>query len=250
MLRFIYPIAGGGYVVDADGKRKKGFMQRRPSGEPDGSMLWGLSAGEYMRRAPGDAWAIFKQEAFDAGPTGRERKTFPTSAPIVPYRLPELLISMAAGKPTYLAEGEKKVDLLISMGFAATCCAGGAKKWQPEHTAFLQGADVVLLPDNDPAGAAHVDTVARGLLPRVKRLRLLELPNLKSKGDVVDWSAAGGTAQQLEALTAAAPDYVEASARTTAVGARVVAGRALPSKRTGGTCRGGAGDLRHRPIAY
>ena len=46
----------------------------------------------------------------------------------------------------------KKVDLIRSFGFPATCCAGGAKKWSPEHSVYSEGADVVLLPDNDPWG--------------------------------------------------------------------------------------------------
>ena len=48
--------AGGGYVTDARGKRMKTFRQRRPSGEPDQSWLWGLEAGEFMRPAPGENW--------------------------------------------------------------------------------------------------------------------------------------------------------------------------------------------------
>ena len=65
-----------------------------------------------------------------------------------------------------IAEGEKKVDLIRSFGFPATCCAGGAKKWSHEHSAFLQSADVVLLPDNDPVGREHVMAIAESWLQR------------------------------------------------------------------------------------
>ena len=41
---------GENYVTDARGKRIKTFSQRRPSGESDRSWLWGLDAGEFMRR--------------------------------------------------------------------------------------------------------------------------------------------------------------------------------------------------------
>src|SRR6516225_2490921 len=53
VISFVFPQIGGGYVTDARGKRRKEFRQRRPSGEGDQSWLWGLDAGEFMRRAPG-----------------------------------------------------------------------------------------------------------------------------------------------------------------------------------------------------
>ena len=75
--------------------------------------------------------------------------------PIVPYRLPELLEAVGNGYFVVIAEGEGKVDLLRSWGIPATCNAGGAGKWKPEHSAFLRGADVIILPDNDEAGRKH-----------------------------------------------------------------------------------------------
>ena len=65
----------------------------------------------------------------------------------------------------------------------------------------------MLLPDNDPAGREHVEAIAASLAS-ARRLRILELPNLPEKGDVVDWHAAGGSAEELARLIAAAPDYV------------------------------------------
>jgi Protein of unknown function (DUF3987) len=206
VVRFVFKRVDGSYVTDARGKRKKTFRQRRPSGESDQSWLWGLEAGEFMRPAPGGNWARFNATKFEQYPLTRQRKIFNTAAPLVPYQLPDLLKAMAAAQTICIAEGEKKVDLIRSFGFPATCCAGGANKWSYEHSAFLQNADVVLLPDNDPVGREHVMAIAESL--NARRIRILELPNLAEKGDVVDWHAAGGTGEEFARLVSAAPGYV------------------------------------------
>ena len=59
------------------------------------------------------------------------------------------------------------------------------------------GADVVILPDNDQPGRLHVDAVAMSLSEVGASVRVLDLPGLPLKGDVIDWAAAGGTAEQL-----------------------------------------------------
>jgi hypothetical protein len=91
----------------------------------------------------------------------------------VPYRLPDLIKAVAAGQTIYIAEGEKDVDNLRALGFAATTNAGGTKKWQPDFSKFLRGADVVVLPDNDTEGREGGDMVAallRGAASRIRRL--------------------------------------------------------------------------------
>jgi hypothetical protein len=209
VLRYVFRQIGGGYVTDERGKRKKTFFQRRPSGEPDGSWLWGLEAGEYMRRAPGENWVHFSPAKFEQYPATRQRKVFNNAAPVIPYQLPDLLKAVKAGHTLCLPEGENKVNLIRSFGFPATCCAGGAKKWLLEHSAFFKGADVVLLPDNDAAGRDHVKLIVESLRAAgARRIRILELPNLGEKGDVIDWHAAGSNAEEFARLVAAAPDYV------------------------------------------
>ena len=66
----------------------------------------------------------------------------------------------------------------------------------------------MLLPDNDPVGREHVEAIAESLASSARRIRILELPNLPEKGDVVDWHAAGGSAEEFARLIAAAPDHV------------------------------------------
>ena len=66
----------------------------------------------------------------------------------------------------------------------ATCCAGGAKKWRAEHSEYLRGADIVLVPDNDDAGWEHINQVGAALNGIAARIRVLALPDLPPKGDV------------------------------------------------------------------
>lgn len=49
-------------------------------------------------------------------------------------------------------------------------------------------------------GRKHVEIVAASLMAVRASVRVLDLPGLGPKGDVVNWAAAGGTAEQLLAL--------------------------------------------------
>jgi len=126
----------------------------------------------------------------------------------VPYRLPELL---KADKtlPVYKPEGEKDVDNVRALGLIATCNDGGAakgnsgynRKWTKEHSAFLRGRHVVLLPHNDEAGESDAANIALSLSDIAASVAILRLPGLPPGGDVSDWLAAGGTREELERLT-------------------------------------------------
>jgi len=114
------------------------------------------------------------------------------------YHLPEVMDAIREGRTVYIAEGEKDVDNLRALGFCATCSAtgGGEKdltgKWGPEHTNALDGADVVLIPDNDSAGEGYVQWIASKLCERGTRCRIARLtddmPDLPAKGDFTDWA--------------------------------------------------------------
>jgi 5S rRNA maturation endonuclease (ribonuclease M5) len=127
------------------------------------------------------------------------------------YRLPELLKAVADGRLVYVCEGEKDADSIHKIGFAATTNAGGANKWRSEYSETLRGANVVLLPHNDKPGREHADAVAAALNGIAKRIRVLDIAEhwsgCPSKGDVSDWIAAGGTADQLAAMVEALPDW-------------------------------------------
>jgi len=101
------------------------------------------------------------------------------------YRLPEV----RKAQEVLIVEGEKDVDNLLALGFTATTCPMGAKKWRPEYNNNLKGKHVVLIPDNDNEGKEHVALVGASLNGTAASLKLLELPGLPSKGDVSDWIA-------------------------------------------------------------
>lgn len=116
------------------------------------------------------------------------------------YRLPELIEAIATGKPICIVEGEKDVDELRARGREATTNPMGAGKWRDAFAPYFDGADVVLLPDNDDAGRRHMDDVERSLTGVARRIVRVALPGLPPKGDVSDWLAGGHTPKELDAL--------------------------------------------------
>lgn len=124
--------------------------------------------------------------------------------PAVLYRLPELQAAITKGETVFVCEGEKDADRLAALGFVTTCNIEGAAspgqktKWRKEYTAQLAGAArVILLPDNDEPGRAHMAAVAAALKGDV---RIVDLPGLPAKGDVSDWLNQDHTAEELAAL--------------------------------------------------
>jgi predicted P-loop ATPase len=157
-----------------------------------------------------------------------------------PYRLPELIEAIRAKRIVFIVEGEKDVDRLWEIGIAATCNAGGAGKWRPEFSQFFVGADVIVIPDNDPQqvnketgepmfhpdgrpklpGQDHARVVCNALAGSAQRVRYLDLAqfwtDMPEKGDVSDWlDRGGGGAEPLMALAERAAQWLRvASSRS------------------------------------
>jgi putative DNA primase/helicase len=127
------------------------------------------------------------------------------------YHLPEIPAWVAADKTIHLPEGEKKVDEIITRGGAATTSPFGAgkNKWHPEFSETLRGANVAILPDKDKPGHEFAQDKARSLYGIAKSVKILELPGLPEKGDIVDWfKIKNNTFELLKQLASAAPEYV------------------------------------------
>jgi putative DNA primase/helicase len=129
------------------------------------------------------------------------------------YRLPELL----AADPNAIVwkpEGEKDTDNMRAIGLVATTNVMGAGpgKWKREYAEALRGRHCVVVPDNDQPGRDHAEAVANSLAGIAASVKVLALAGLPDKGDVSDWLAAGGTADELVKLAEAAPEWTPTAA--------------------------------------
>lgn len=106
----------------------------------------------------------------------------------LPYRLPDL-VKAAPGSMVFVPEGEKKCDLLASWLLLATCLdAGGESGVYASFVNALAGHHVVILPDNDKTGEDYANKVAVALHGVAASIRVLRLPGLAEKGDILDWA--------------------------------------------------------------
>ena len=126
-----------------------------------------------------------------------------TGVGLVLYQWPEVQQAITMRQPVYIVEGEKDVETLRDLGLVATCNRGGAGKWDDTYTTALDGAEVIVLPDNDQPGKDHAALVAARLRGTVRSLTIIELPDLPAKGDVTDWLQKGHTLKDLQRLSTA-----------------------------------------------
>src|SRR5262249_2364334 len=98
------------------------------------------------------------------------------------YRLPEILKYPDA--TVFVCEGEKDADRVASLGHCATTVASG--KWTDDCVKPLAGRDIIILQDNDDAGAKKALAATQALHGVAKTIRVVLLPDLKSGGDVSD----------------------------------------------------------------
>jgi hypothetical protein len=163
-----------------------------------------------------DRVTVFVKHRLRVGESGKtyrlykvdtDGKRYPTlgDARIVPYKLPELLDAKTAGRIIYLAEGEKAVDALMSLGVVATTAHSGAGHWPEAITEYFAGANVVILPDNDLSGWSYARKAAEAILPIAKALKVVDLGLQEQGDDAYEFIEAGGGRAELAALVKAAP---------------------------------------------
>lgn len=136
------------------------------------------------------------------------------------YRLHDIR-SSSRDRVVFVVEGERKADRLADLGCIATSNVGGSAKWDRSYSAMLAGRRVAVVPDNDDAGRKHQVAVCGDLLEYATELRIVRLPNLPVKGDVVDWLKslpasmnAAARRQELHKIFETSPTWVRQSAKT------------------------------------
>lgn len=121
------------------------------------SWVYGIAAQEYGRK---------QNSSWDWHPVRDEHQetlTIDAADPVL-YRLPELLSPKTRKQPVFVCEGEKDVEILMSLGFVATCGPYGSSQWLHEWSGILAGRRVVVVPDHDHVGYTHADVVVGSCL--------------------------------------------------------------------------------------
>lgn len=120
--------------------------------DTDGTILYKVSR---LVKADGGKSFVIKHRD-ETAPGGWAYGLKDVGLPRVVYHLPDVVAAARAGRTVVVAEGEKDVDNLRALGFAATCNAGGAGRWGyrfPEDWGeWFRGArGVVVVADHDAA---------------------------------------------------------------------------------------------------
>lgn len=123
-------------------------------------------------------------------PDGESGSAYGRGGEPVLYRLPDLV----KAKYCFITEGEAKADLLHSWGLIATCLDSGAKSpWKDAYIKAFEGKEkVVIIPDNDKPGREYATGIANALYGKAKELKVVELPELQEKQDIIDWAKIPG----------------------------------------------------------
>jgi YD repeat-containing protein len=168
--------------------------------------------GFEIRDAAGELVAI--HERID-GPDGKrfvwrqpDRTPGLGGLPIVD--LPLYGVQHLNGKATVvLTEGEKAADALITAGVPAVASVTGAAA-TPGRAALadLTGRDVVLWPDADEVGEAHMARIAAGLVGIAASVRMISWPDAPAHGDAADY--AGDPWDLIDTARRVGPDLPDA----------------------------------------
>ena len=136
----------------------KGFSQRRPAKEGD-RVGEKVASKDYF-----GGWWLW---------------TLKGTEPVL-YNLPDLIAR--PDEPVWFCEGEKDADLAMEMGWLATTVPMGAGKWRDSYTAALAGRVVHVFQDSDAQGESHAELVARALVAKRARVRVLDWSKIWPEG--------------------------------------------------------------------
>lgn len=107
--------------------------------------------------------------------------------------------AITENKPIFIPEGEKDVDTLTNQGYTAFTY-GGCGDWQADFAEVIEGADVVILADNDEPGIKVANTILNDIQPIVKSAKIVvPMPDIP-KADISDYFKAGHTKEEFEQM--------------------------------------------------
>ena len=110
--------------------------------------------------------------------------------PTLPLYGSEWVKEWPEDSPVVLVEGEKARDALASIYPQTLGTVTGAESTPgPEALEVLRGRRVVLWPDNDGPGRAHMERIGAALQGIAAEVRIFEWPGAQEKGDAADHPA-------------------------------------------------------------
>jgi hypothetical protein len=86
----------------------------------------------------------------------------------------------------FVCEGEWDALVLVGLGLHAVTSTCGVKSWPTQYSHLFKNKKVVIVYDNDESGQKEVKRAVRYLLPHVRTIRKLDVPEEHGK-DVTDW---------------------------------------------------------------
>lgn len=187
---------------------------RRPSKEPTPASMVLRRISFHVRDGAGVLIAIHHRLDMADGrkriwwtlPNGRRGLDRPVAA--LPLFGSERLARLNPGASVVIAEGEKSGIALIAAGIPAVATVTGAAATPgPAALVVLGGRPVVLWPDADEPGRAHMARIAAALVGVATSIRIVEPPAGIPRG----WDAADADPDQRRELVAAAVPWVPAA---------------------------------------
>ena len=140
-------------------------------------------------------YGIMDGDRFNYGLKGKSRKTIPA---VFCDSLQGLQTAIESGQRIFYCEGEKDVRTVNSHGLTGVTC-GASGDWNPDCSALLKGADVVILQDNDQPGEKSARSIEKDLRSVARSVRIVvPTPDLEH-GDISDFFK-DHSVEDLEAL--------------------------------------------------
>ncbi len=189
-------------IMDAVGLRRKDIHM-----ESKGAIRWQTDSVYYYHHADRSiAFRVLRIHGYD----GEERvtKRFVQQHPVDArnwedgvegiqkplYKLPELIAETKDGscaRTIYFVEGEKKADLLISIGLTSTTLSGGCNAHlEPHHLPYLAGQRVVFCLDHDEYGVRWAEQILFVCCTSPSppdSISIMRFEDLPRHGDIADW---------------------------------------------------------------
>jgi len=155
------------------------------------------AANWYIRDVKGEVQAVHVRFDRDGGkdclwrlPGASEWGLKGRKLPTLPLYGSEWIKEWPEDSPVVLVEGEKARDALASIYLQTLGTVTGAESTPgPEALEVLRDRRVVLWPDNDGPGRAHMERIAGALQGIAAEVRILEWPGAPEKGDAADHPA-------------------------------------------------------------